>query len=50
MKVKKNNLFHLSFVVVISLPHKSAIRGVFPANHLAKVLTTKPKQPTHINI
>ena len=33
-------------------PRKGVIRGVFPANHLAStdILTTKPKQPTLINI
>jgi len=34
-KIQTNSLFNLGFVGVISSLHKSVIRGVFLANHLA---------------
>jgi len=37
----------MGFVEVITSTHKGVIRGVFLTNHL---VTTKPKQLTHINI
>jgi len=39
-----HNLFNLGFVEVISSPHKGIVRRSW------QVLTTKPKQLTHMNI